>query len=134
MDRKDYYAEGKYRCNHPESDFENTSTNPIEMKKENFTEYTHRNETSNMQYDVWGNSNNTTSLNNIDLSKYQSVNSSNMYAQNRTTNSYSAKNLYNTKKKSNGLGVFGIILFIYIGIPFIFGIISVVLSMLDDLF
>ena len=41
MSDNKYYSEGKYRCNHPESDFEKTSTNPIEMKKENFVEYTH---------------------------------------------------------------------------------------------
>lgn len=56
MSNDKYYAEDKYRCNHPESDFEKTSTNPIEMKQENFIEYTRRNETANYRYDVWGKS------------------------------------------------------------------------------
>ena len=58
-----YYSEGKYRCNHPESDFTGESTNPIQMRGENFVEYTHRNETENLQYDVWEQSNRNAYLN-----------------------------------------------------------------------
>lgn len=58
-----YHSEGKYRCNHPESDFTGESTNPIQMRGEHFVEYTHRNETENLQYDVWEQSNRNPYLN-----------------------------------------------------------------------
>jgi len=111
------YVEGKYSCNHPESDFANNSDGPIEMKRENFTEYTHRNETANMQYDVWGNSNNT-----VRLYKNDGEYSSNP----QYNKGYSSNNI---KKSSNGLSVFIIILLIY-GLPMLLG---VLFQILEDL-
>ena len=48
------FVEDKYRCNHPESDFKDQDEGPIKMKKSRHVEYTHRNETANLRYDVWG--------------------------------------------------------------------------------
>lgn len=108
------YAEGKYSCNHPESDFVDNSTDPIEMKRENFTEYTKRNETSNIQYDVWSGSNNTARLyrNNGEYSS-------------RTQ--YSGNSQNSTKKSSGGLTVF-IIIFIIYGLPMLLGLLFQILE------
>ena len=111
------YVEGKYSCNHPESDFVDNSTEPIEMKKENFTEYTHRNETSNMQYDVWSGANNTTRLNRNDGYYDEKTN---------YNNGYSNKS---TKKSNTGLSVF-VILFIIYGLPML---LSLLFQILDEL-
>ena len=111
------YVEGKYSCNHPESDFANNSDGPIEMKKENFTEYTHRNETSNMQYDVWSGANNTTKFN---------INNDDYNGKTNYSNGYSNKS---TKKSNTGLSVF-VILFIIYGLPML---LSLLFQILDEL-
>lgn len=109
------YVEGKYACNHPESDFARNSEGPIEMKKENFVEYTHRNETANLQYDVWGNSNSTARLYKNDGSYKNGY--------------YNMGNLKRTNdsKKGSGLPVAILIILIYV-LPIIFSIIAEILE------
>lgn len=97
------YVEGKYSCNHPESDFVTNSEGPIEMKKDNFVEYTHRNESTNLQYDVWGNSDSTARLYK-DAEKYSPKSS--------------------TNKKANGSLSAVIILILIYGIPVLLGILA----------
>lgn len=100
----------KYKCNHPESDFIDNSKGPIEMKKENFIEYTRRNETSNYQNETW---NSSTSY---------SSNKTN-YSNNKHYNSYSTNN-----KKSSG-GIFWIIILIW----FLPGILSLFFGFLAEI-
>ena len=143
MANDDYFSEGKYRCNHPESDFEDNSKGPIEMKKENFVEYTHRNETANYRYDIWNDKNR-------EISKKfysDSYSETKVFPQNNMTNSYSGSsysrnsysgnsyfgNSYNKKtiKKSSNVAL--IILIIFWGIPFIFEILGAIFELHEGL-
>lgn len=137
----EYYNKLKYRCNHPESDF-TQNTNPIEMKKEDFVEYTKRNEVNKSENNTWG----QTSIY-VNNSKYTSPNSSvtrsttnNYNRTNYSTSNYATRqntinqtyttqnyNQYktNSSKKSSLSGLW-IILFIWFGLPIIFSILSVI--------
>ena len=121
-----YYSEGKYKCNHPESDFEKTSTNPIEMKKENFVEYTHRNETANYRYDVWSGSDNIST-------KYfndKKVTTLNNYSEYIQKNPYNYNNTTNSRK--NNPATKWIILFI--ALIYLFpAILSIIFSILGEI-
>jgi len=130
MANKSYYVEDKYRCNHPESDFESNSKGPIEIKQDrNFVEYTHRNETVNYQYDVWERVSRSATANNSDINSYLNSNTA------RTTDYYASRNSYNknTSKKSN-LNIIWILLFIYIGLPILFSIFSLLFTVLASIF
>lgn len=123
MDNSNYYSEGKYSCNHPESDFKVSSTNPIEMKRENFVEYTHRNETANYRYDVWSGSENASRTER----DYHSIP--------RTTQNYTKT--YSTSqsrnnKKSSSLSIVFIFILIYI-LPVIFSVIGAIISAIVDM-
>lgn len=132
MSNNNYYSEGKYRCNHPESDFEKTSTNPIEMKKENFVEYTHRNETANYRYDVWNGSDSVSTSNygNTSYLKTPSGYNNNTYTNDRYNRSYSTNS--NRNKKSSPKGVIIFIILIYF-LPVLFSIIGTIFSAIADL-
>lgn len=131
MASDDYFSEGEYRCNHPESDFENDSGGPIEMKKERgFVEYTHRNENSNQRYDVWTGSAN--------YNRYQNnVNSNyNRYQSSAYTNSlYSGTNYntqrYNKPKKNGDLIVAFVVIFLFFGLPMLLSFIGAIAEALD---
>jgi len=122
-----YYSEGKYKCNHPESDFKNTSTNPIEMKPESFIEYTHRNETANYRYDVWNNSSN------VSTNKLYGNQSENNMASREVYNRYSTPNYRNvnntTGKKKNNFSILIFIILIYF-LPAIFVFITTILGLI----
>lgn len=120
MSYKGYYVEGKYRCNHPESDFVNNSNGPIEMKKEDFVEYTHRNETYNVQYDVWSNRNNSTSLN----SKYSNNNANSA--------SYSSRTSYNTSKSTKKPGTVVWFILIFWVLPIILSFFSAIIEIIEE--
>lgn len=123
MADNNYYSEGKYRCNHPESDFEKTSTNPIEMKKEKFVEYTHRNETANYRYDVWTGSENATITDKDYYSNFGTTqNYAKTYSINKTTND----------RKNPSLSIVFIFILIYI-LPIIFSVIGAIFSAISDM-
>lgn len=103
--KDDYYSEGDYRCNHPESDFEDNSEGPIQLKREGFVEYTHRNEVSNQRYDVWNRSG---------------------YSNTSKTNAYSTSN---TTKSSI---VPTLVVLAIIFLPFIFSILGTIIEVIND--
>lgn len=151
------FVEDKYRCNHPESDFKDQDESPIKMKKSKHVEYTHRNETANLRYDVWGasekkqskkpyfNFNNSSnngkpyfdfnSSSNDGKSYLNSNISSNNGKSYFNSNSNKGLNVVNIIKSSPSLMIVIIILFIYVGIPLIttlFGIIFYVIMLIVD--
>lgn len=125
MPKTNYYSEGKYRCNHPESDFEQTSTNPIELKRENFVEYTHRNETANYRYNVWDGNNNVTPTSSFsDFKGYANSGTYKGYSENKP-------NSFKGKKNSSVVGVVIFIFLVYF-LPIVFSIIGAIVSMLNE--
>ena len=134
-----YYSEGKYKCNHPESDFAQTTTNPIEMKKEHFVEYTRRNETANYRYDVWNESENISKtqidpLITLDRDDFENIEDYYAYVKIKA-NSANLNNPKNTttssNKKSSSLSLVFIFILIYI-LPIIFSVIGTILEMIFD--
>ena len=138
------FVEDKYRCNHPESDFKDQDEGPIKMKKSRHVEYTHRNETANLRYDVWGasekkpskkpyfNFNNSSNNGKPYLNSNSSLNNGKSYF---NSNSNKGLNVVNIIKSSPSLMIVIIILFIYVGIPLIttlFGIIFYVIMLIVD--
>lgn len=126
MDERYSYT-GKYQCNHPESDFTNNSTGPIEMKKDNFVEYTHRNEKERLEQ---MRKDSLTSIN-YASNKFESNSgfaSSNYQTQRPSyTASYNTqRNHYNkTKKKTSVIPIIIIILLYFL---------PVIFEILEDLF
>lgn len=151
----------KYNCNHPQSAFgEETSSNPIEMKKENFIEYTRRNEKDTYKDDYWAgstvdgyaggfketystqnyNSQNYNSQNYSSQNKYSSTNNySQYYSKNpynyntsnyRSSSTYSSSTSSNSKKKSSS----GILIFIILWfvLPVIFSILEIFFEILNE--
>ena len=130
---EDYFAEGKYRCNHPESDFiVKKSSGPIEIKREKgFIEYTHRNETANYQYDVW-NKPSTSARINTETS-YSGINTTNSYYSRQKSSAsddseyrrilMEAQNRQGTNKKGSLTGLW-IFLGLFYGLPIIFSILA----------
>lgn len=133
MSSLEEYSKIKYRCNHPDGEFEGATTNPIELKKEKFVEYTHRNEVDSIQNDTVKNINSyqtTYPQNNINNSSRSTA--SNTYSQNRTN--YTAGNPYNyyyNKKKSSSGWLFWII-FVLFFLPSILEIIAELLNSLME--
>lgn len=124
MAYKGYNVEGKYQCNHPEEDFKNNKKGPIEMKRDNFVEYTHRNEVENLQYDVWNQPQEYKNQQNYSAqNSYQSIN--------RPT--YGKKYQQASKKNSNDVGVI-IFLFLFFGLPIIFSILEAIVGILNSIF
>lgn len=119
-------VEGKYRCNHPESDFQDNGKGPIEMKKEHFIEYTHRNETVNLQYDVWE------QKQKYNTNEYENA------SQNRGANSYQTlndllyekKNSRQTSQKNSSDKAVILFLFVLFGLPMLFSIFSAILEVI----
>ena len=128
MSSLEKYSKIKYRCNHPDSEFEGATTNPIELKKEKFVEYTHRNEVESIQNDTVKNMNSfqTTYPQNNKNNLSRST-TSNMYSQNRINYTAGNSNVYFDKKKSL-TGWFWIIFVLF----FLPSILELLASLLDS--
>lgn len=130
----EYYSEGKYRCNHPESDFKVSSTNPIEIKRDKFVEYTHRNETANYRYDVWNRnegSSNTSSLN-LTSKDFDNIQDYNAYVRIKSNSARQIRNNNSSNKKGSPAGVIIFIILIYF-LPFLFSILGAILDIVADM-
>ena len=123
------YEGDKYRCNHPESDFVNNSKGPIELKREKYVEYTHRNEIANYQYDVWSQENAAARRN----SWYDGSNTStNSYGSNYKESGLSSSRYQNKKKKNSSMGLW-IFLALWFGLPLLISFLTAIFSIFAEL-